>query len=104
MLNVQHVVNEVALYACMVLLLLCSGVLIGQPKSKYMSHAFIGIIVILLVYNTAIILIFTCGFLYRSLTRLYAKIIRRRRAKRLAKNKVMPIHGRESSLSMSSSF
>jgi len=89
LVNQQHLVNEFALYLCLVLLFLLSGAVIPDATGRYIGWTLIGIVVALCVYNVIIIVIVSCKFLKLFILRLRVNLVTMSRRK--ASRKVSPV-------------
>ena len=63
LINQQHIVNEIVLYVCLILLVLCSDMVYTQDARDVIGWTFIALICFMVLYNGLIIAYFSCKHL-----------------------------------------
>ena len=70
-INQQHLVNEVALYVCLVLVFLLSGSIVPLKAHKALGWTIIGIVLALCLYNSVVIAFLALNFFKKFLRSVY---------------------------------
>ena len=92
LMNQQHIVNEVVLYICLVLVFILCDTVVSEYQQKIVGWLLISLIIVTVIYNVCIVAIYVAHHFKILLQRkLYRIKIARAKGERRASNKVTPM-------------